>query len=121
MSEINIGPDFSYDPSGRFLKPDGDASGEAFREKILRPKLLALKRGEKLTIILDDGVESYGSSFLSEGIAGMIKYGYMTNDDLSNKIDIKYTNPEFEFFEKKIKQYIKEAIYQQKKYIPTNL
>ncbi|WP_141226321.1 DUF4325 domain-containing protein [Photobacterium sanguinicancri] len=75
MAMLNIGTDFSLTPAGRFYS-DGSGSGEEFREECLRVKLLALNNNEKLTIILDDGVDGYGSSFLVEGFAGMVKYGY---------------------------------------------
>jgi hypothetical protein len=118
MPKFNIGQNFSPDPSGRFYS-DGDASGEEFREDYLKDLILALSDGEKLTILLDDGVEGYGSSFLSEGFAGLVKYGYITADDLANKIEITYSDLDFEFFEKRIYSYIKSARYDSKAYKPT--
>ncbi|WP_411544802.1 hypothetical protein ACK99G_02900 [Klebsiella pneumoniae] len=54
-----------------------------------------------------------------EGFAGMVKYGYMQANELLAKIEIKYTNPDFEFYKKKIEQYIKEAQFNSKPYEPT--
>lgn len=119
MKELNIGKDFSTDPSGRYYDPDGDASGEAFRESILKGMVESLGKDEKLHIILDDGVESYGSSFLVEGFAGMVKYGYITSDDLLRKLDITYTEEDFGFYKKKIIQYIHDAKYNSMEYKPT--
>ena len=62
-------------------------------------------------IIIDDNVEGYGSSFLSEGFAGMVKYGYITSEELLDKIDIVYTDNDFAFYKEKIYQYINEASY----------
>ncbi|HLF96299.1 MAG TPA: STAS-like domain-containing protein [Methylococcaceae bacterium] len=118
MKTFNIGKDFSPDPIGRY-RTDGDRSGETFREDYLKPIITSLKSDETLEIIIDDGVESYGSSFLSEGFAGLVKYGYITSEDLLSKIIIKYTNDDFEFFEKKIIAYIKNAKFNSKLYEPT--
>lgn len=118
MKTLNIGKDFSTDPIGRF-RSDGNRSGETFREDCLKQALQSLEPGEKLEIILDDGVESYGSSFLSEGFAGMVKYGFITSEELLAKIEIKYTNEDFEFFKKKILEYINKAKYNSKVYEPT--
>ena len=119
MKTLNIGKDFSVDPIGRY-RSDGDKrSGEAFREDCLKPILQSLALNEILEIIIDDGVESYGSSFLSEGFAGMVKYGYITKEELLKKIEVKYTNEDFEFFKKKILEYIAAAKYNSKVYIPT--
>lgn len=118
MSELNIGQEFSLDPVGRYYD-DGDSSGEKFREKCLTPRLRALKDGEKLIIVLDDGVEAYGSSFLTEGFAGIVKYGYFTADQVIEKIQFKYTDPDFSFFKGKIIQYLNEASFNSKKYVST--
>ncbi|MCC7219319.1 MAG: STAS-like domain-containing protein [Candidatus Contendobacter sp.] len=115
MAELNIGVDFSVDPSGRYYS-DGPASGEQFREECLRPRIEALKPNEKLKIILDDGVEGYGSSFLVEGFAGMVRYGYMRSEQLLALIQIQYSNSDFEFYRDKIISYVSEAAYQAEEY-----
>lgn len=120
MKTLNIGVDFSPDPAGRFLT-DGEGNGEAFRESCLKPAIQALKSDEKLSIILDDGVESYGSSFLSEGFAGMVKFGYISSQDLLEKIEIRYTDEDFEFYKNKIITYIKNAEFGSEEYEPTKL
>ncbi|HGO5343795.1 MULTISPECIES: STAS-like domain-containing protein [Klebsiella/Raoultella group] len=118
MKTLKIGSEFSKVPRGRY-RSDGTASGERFREDFLRNRLNSLHSGEKLQIVIDDDVEGYGSSFLVEGFAGMVKYGYMQANELLAKIEIKYTNPDFEFYKKKIEQYIKEAQFNSKPYEPT--
>lgn len=113
--EFNIGKDFSLDPIGRFYSDatvgNNMASGECFREEFLLDRLRQLTPSEKLEIILDDGVEGYGSSFLVEGFAGVVKYGYYRADDFLEKIEIKYSNPDFLFYKNKIVEYIKKANY----------
>ncbi len=116
MKVFNIGQEFSHDPSGRFIDPDGKASGESFREKHLKDLVLSLGTGEKLQIILDDDIESYGSSFLVEGFAGMVKYGYIRSQELLDKLAFSYSDEDFEFYEKKIIQYINEAKYNSREY-----
>lgn len=120
MKTLNIGKQFSTDPIGRF-RTDGDRSGEAFREDYLKPSINDLEPGEKLRIIIDDGIESYGSSFLSEGFAGMVKYGYITSQELLSKIDIIYSNEDFEFFKNKILEYISKSKYNSKTYEPSKI
>lgn len=119
MSVFNIGRQFSTEPSGRYYSDTNKRSGEAFREEFLRKELDNLQPNEKITFIIDDGVEGYGSSFLTEGFAGIVKYGYMRANDLISKIDFKYTDSDFEFYANKVKQYVNEAEYNSKKYVPT--
>ncbi len=118
MKTLNIGKDFSIDPAGRFF-PDGNSSGEKFRENYLKKAILSLSPGEKLQIILDDGVEGYGSSFLVEGFAGMVKYGYISSKELIGKLEIIYTNEDFEFYKNKIIAYIKESKFDSEQYEPS--
>ncbi|RUO18914.1 STAS-like domain-containing protein [Aliidiomarina haloalkalitolerans] len=113
--KINIGAEFSVDPAGRYYS-DGDASGEAFREEYLLPALRKLEKGEKLTIILDDGIESYGSSFLSEAFGGIVKHGYFDSKTLLNLIEIKFSNEEFAFFKDRIITYVNESKFNSEKY-----
>lgn len=118
MNIINIGKDFSPDPAGRY-KSDGPGNGESFREDCLRVKIESLPKGEKLLVVIDDGIEGYGSSFLTEGFAGMVKYGYIEGEQLLSILDIQYTDEEFEFYKDRIVQYIKEARFDSETYRPT--
>jgi len=120
MNKINIGQDFSPDPAGRY-RSDGSGSGEAFREDLLKQRIEQLGINEKLVIILDDGVEGYGSSFLTEGFAGMVKYGYIDKDKLLSILDIQYEDEDFGFYKKRIIQYIKEAKFNSEQYVPTEI
>lgn len=119
MSIFNIGTEFSNEPSGRFYSDTGARSGEAFREDHLRILIEELKPGEKVTFILDDDVDTYGSSFLTEGFAGMVKYGYISSNDLLAKIDFQYSDSDYEFYASRAKKYIKEAKFNSKVYEAT--
>lgn len=78
---IDVAKDFSDVPAGRF-NSDGPFSGEAFREKHLRP---ALEKGGTVTIDLD-GSEGYGSSFLEEAFGGLVRKGYFTKEELHSRL-----------------------------------
>lgn len=117
--EINIGKEFSSTPSGRFYTDMTDSSGEQFREELLWPKLQQLEINQKIKIILDDDVEGYGSSFLVEGFAGIVKYGYMNKEALLDKLELFQVDPDFLLFKKKIIQYINEAVFNSKQYEST--
>lgn len=67
--------DFSRFPAGRF-ETDGPFSGEAFRKKVIEPRL---KQGECVRVDLD-GVLGYGSSFLEEAFGGLLRDGYKVAD-----------------------------------------
>ncbi|HFR4115523.1 TPA: DUF4325 domain-containing protein [Yersinia enterocolitica] len=116
---LNVGTEFSTLPSGRYYSDKTGSSGEQFREELLTNKLNQLVSGEKLIIILDENVEGYGSSFLVEAFAGMVKYGYMQKDDLLKKLEFSFTDPDFSFFKKRILQYINEATFGSKVYVST--
>jgi len=117
MKTLNIGQDFSPDPCGRY-RTDGKGSGEEFREDCLKPVIGSLESNEKLQIIIDDGVEGYGSSFLVEGFAGMVKHGYISSQELLKKIEILYTDEDFEFYKNKIVEYILQAKFNSQVYKP---
>ena len=71
VTVVNVGRDFSRFPVGRYAA-DGDANGEAFRRKYLEP---AIRSGRVVRIELDDAL-GYGSSFLEEAFAGLIRHGF---------------------------------------------
>lgn len=68
---VDVGRDFTRFPAGR-TSEDGPYSGEAFREKHLRPWL---DKNQEVTIKLDSAL-GYGSSFLEEAFGGLIRLGY---------------------------------------------
>lgn len=70
LKTVNIGKSFSRFPAGRY-SADGPASGERFREDVLRP---LLAQGFDILIQLDDAL-GYGSSFLEEAFGGLVRSG----------------------------------------------
>ena len=118
MAKLDIGKEFNDEPSGRFYT-DGPGSGEEFREEYLRKMLKGLGCNEKLTIILDNNVDGFGSSFLVEGFAGVVKYGYMQPNKLLESLEFRFEDPDFEFYKSKIIQYISEAEFNSEVYEPT--
>lgn len=116
--ELNIGEEFSKDPAGRYYS-DGPASGEQFREEVLKPRLQQLEGKEKLVIVLDDDVDSYGSSFLSEGFAAMVKFGYVEAEELLEKLEFRHSDPDFAFFASRITEYISDAEFNSERYKPS--
>ena len=119
MAVLKIDSDFSEDPAGRYYS-DGKGSGEEFREEFLLPALKDIQHGSKLRIVIDGEVEAYGSSFLTEGFAGVVKYGYMDKEELKAKIEIHYDDADFKFYKDRILLYISEAKFNSEKYQPTN-
>ncbi len=119
MKTLNIGQTFSKHPAGRFYSDKTGASGEQFREELLWPAIEKLGDGESLEIVMDDGTQGYGSSFLTEGFAGIVKYGYLDAETLLAKLNFTYTNPDFRFFVDKAIQYIRDAKFASKKYVCT--
>ena len=115
MATLNIGQDFSIDPSGRFYT-DGEGSGEEFREEHLLPALEKLAPGETLSVVLDDEVEGYGSSFLVESFAGLVKYGYYETKDVLPLLSFEFSDNDFEFYAKRIKHYLSSAKYNSQVY-----
>lgn len=100
---ISIAKDFSDVPWGR-VPADGDFCGENFRERKLLPALKGST--DKVTIDLD-GVEGLGSSFLEEAFGGLVANGHFSADQLSDRLEIVTTNPDFEIYRDLIWQYIK--------------
>jgi hypothetical protein len=81
---ISIAKAFSRFPAGRF-REDGPFSGEAFRED----KLLPLLRKHSEVVVVLDGVEGYGSSFLEEAFGGLVREKYFTADELKKRLKIE--------------------------------
>ena len=115
MPILNIGKNFSTHPIGRYYS-DGDGSGEEFREKQLKTCISDLADNESLEIVLDDGVDGYGSSFLDESFGGLVRFGYFKAEFLLEHLVFTYTDEDFSFFEEKIFQYISRAKYRSETY-----
>lgn len=81
VKEINISKDYSRFPLGR-LRDHSKTSGERFRQDFLIP---ALQENESVIIILD-GTEGYGSSFLDEAFANLIRKENFKKDEVLAKL-----------------------------------
>lgn len=118
MKMIQIDRDFSPDPNGRYYS-DGPNSGEKFRQELLLPALDRLKNNDVLTIKIDGDVIGYGSSFLDEGFAGVVFYGFYKAEVLKKKIEIIFDTDSFDFYKSRIFQYIDEAEFNSEPYLPS--
>ncbi|MEC7120561.1 MAG: STAS-like domain-containing protein, partial [Pseudomonadota bacterium] len=86
---INVANDFYPRPAGRFIT-DGDYSGEAFREGLLKNAITHLKKFDKPKLVIDfHGVTMAGSSFLEEAFGGLVRKGYISKPDLQKKLLIE--------------------------------
>lgn len=85
MITIDVAKHFSKTPGPRYIF-EGAYSGEAFRTSILYPAVrFALDSGEQLTVILD-GACGYGTSFLEESFAGLIRENGLSLCDLEKTL-----------------------------------
>lgn len=82
METIRV-KDFSRFPGPRYIRL-GKFSGEAFREEKLVP---ALKKSDSPIQVDLDGVAGYGSSFLDEAFAGLLR-----RDDIDKAVVIELVN-----------------------------
>jgi len=105
---IHVAHDFYPRPSGRYLK-DGQYTGEAFRKRLLVPKLQEIqKSGFKTELIIDfSDVTMAGSSFLEEAFGGLVRTKLFSKDFLNRVLVIK--SPRRPIINDRIELYIKEA------------
>lgn len=85
--EINLIKDFNRRPFGRLIKDYEERSGEAFREKHLVPNL---KLGKKVIVILD-GYNLYGRSFLDEAFGGLVREHDFTREFLKDHLEYRHS------------------------------
>ena len=81
---INVAEEFSEYPIGRF-RTDSKVSAERFRDDILIP---ALKKYDHVTVDLS-GTIFYGSSFLEETFAGLLRHGF-NKEEIAKRLTIKH-------------------------------
>lgn len=107
MSVLYI-KDFSRTPGARY-RHLGKASGEEFRDDILIP---AIEKDSNLIVNLD-GVRGYGSSFLDEAFAGLVRLKKFDISVILGLVErIESNNSEWK---NEIKTYVNEAIAAEKK------
>lgn len=88
---INVLRDFSRFPAGRYLN-DGPYSGERFREELLIPALERSRVSNGNVVIELDGARGYGSSFLEEAFAGLLRRGFGALE-VSTRTEIRSSDP----------------------------
>jgi len=85
---IDVGKDFSRYPAGRTIAY-GPHSGEAFRENFL---IKPIANGDHVVVLLDSAV-GYGSSFLDEAFAGLIRSGAASATQLHDLLTLQSEDP----------------------------
>lgn len=105
---IHVAEDFYPRPSGRYLK-DGQYTGEAFRDRVLIPKLQKIKEsGHEEPLVVDfSDVTMAGSSFLEEAFGGLVRTNLFSKEFLNRVLVIK--SPRRPVINDRIELYIKEA------------
>ncbi|WP_237479404.1 STAS-like domain-containing protein [Lichenibacterium dinghuense] len=103
---ISVAQDFSRYPGPRYRR-DGSFSGEQFREEILAPALRNAVAGGGRLHVLIDGVAGYGSSFLDEAFAGLLRNGFSFRD-VQNHLSIEAETPRFAAHRVRADRYIDE-------------
>ncbi|WP_166419853.1 STAS-like domain-containing protein [Pseudoalteromonas sp. Z1A8] len=103
METIKVS-DFSHYPGPRYVKL-GKYSGEEFRDEKLIPAIKVY--GDSIQIDLD-GVAGYGSSFLDEAFAGLIRCGVEKSIVLRLVENLKSDDDPYRIEE--IKEYVDDQI-----------
>ncbi len=116
MKMYNIGKQFNDEPASRYFTDTRERSAEVFRERVLKPLLVTHYTNTPIVFILDDDVEGYGSSFLTESFAGLVKYGYIRANELQPRFKLAFSNPMFQFYASRVRSFIDESKYQHEKY-----
>ncbi|HAS6219761.1 DUF4325 domain-containing protein [Vibrio vulnificus] len=116
MKMYNIGKQFNDEPASRYFTDTRERSAEVFRERVLKPLLVTHYTNTPIVFILDDDVEGYGSSFLTESFAGLVKYGYIKASELQPRFKLAFSNPMFQFYATRVRSFIDESKYQHEKY-----
>lgn len=90
MKTLHIATDYSAVPAGRYYT-DGPFTGERFRNEFLIPLL-----HDNAKVCVDiDGAAGYGSSFLEEAFAGLVRNGSYSPRELHEKLEITAADPTF--------------------------
>jgi hypothetical protein len=84
VKEINIAKQWSKSPTGRY-RSDGKSNGTDFRDRFL---VLDLKVYDLFRIDLD-GTDGYGSSFLDEAFAGLVREKHISKADFKKRFHFK--------------------------------
>ncbi|MAD75130.1 MAG: DUF4325 domain-containing protein [Rheinheimera sp.] len=82
--------EFGPFPYGRYPS-DGDYNGQAFREKILAPRLREAIDNEEVLLVNLDGYNRYGPSFLDEAFGGLIRESGFTPKEIESHLRYNHT------------------------------
>ena len=108
MYEVNMSKvtlrvkDYTLEPFGRY-ETDGEGNGEVFRKEYILPEL---KKGNDIIIDLDGVNDGYGSSFLVEAFANLIRKEEFTYGEIKRRIKFESKN---EHWLKEIDSYLDAA------------
>ncbi|MEZ8437599.1 DUF4325 domain-containing protein [Vibrio splendidus] len=108
--------DYTREPFGRYID-DGDGNGEEFRTQYIVPRLKLLEGSEVLVIDLDGVEDGYGSSFVVEAFANLIREEGYTYEYLTLNLDFRSTHKEWI---KEINDYMLEANLEVSRKLLTN-
>ena len=101
---VSIAEEFSQTPGPR-ARNEGEFSGDAFLEDVLRPAFLqARKDGTSLTIDLD-GTEGYATSFLESAFGGLARE--FDSSEILRVLTFK--SDDEPYLVKEIKRYVADA------------
>jgi hypothetical protein len=108
---IDIASGFSAYPSGRF-EADGQFNGELFRTKCLVPALAEVAKSDSNDVVVVDidGVRTFGSSFLEEAFAGLIRLRLFDKRFVQTHLVIRCSKSHLLFFKKNIEELIASAV-----------
>ena len=70
---------------------DHPNNGQKFREEVLLPKLRKATKDDPLVVVLD-GADGYGASFLKEAFGGLIAKNHYTREAVDSLIKIEATS-----------------------------
>lgn len=105
--KIEVAKDFSRTPGPRFRRL-GRFSGEAFRAEIERA--LSTAAPNEVVEVWLDGTAGYGSSFLEEAFAGIVRHRLYSPEDLRRRLKIKAKTPLYETYAREARSYFEDAL-----------
>ncbi|WP_417415853.1 STAS-like domain-containing protein [Hoeflea sp.] len=106
--KIDIAKDFSPYPVGRD-ENDSAVNGKKFRTEKLAPAVKSALEQDRIVVIILEGLESVGSSFLEEAFGGLVRNENFTASQLKSVLKFDYEWPGFKTPEEQIWEHILRA------------